>query len=183
MKNRQRPNYLILLVLALVFACPGLAAYVFYNHPQWLGATAINKGLLLNPPEQLTYIHAKPKWRLMLWYPGTCDLNCLQQLDKLGRIRLALGRRLYEVDEWLINAKQDRNLSESLHQSLSEKDIQVLVLSKEQQAKQNALGDQAQIFIANPDNYLVLAYSLTAPPEDIFHDLQKLLSSSENKRG
>jgi len=180
MKNPQRRNYMVLLLLILVFACPGLAALAFYKHPQWLSTGAVNKGQLLNPPELVSGIQAKAKWRLILWNPGACDVACQQQLDKLARIRLALGRRLYEVDEWLINTE---TLPENLSQSLNDQDIHNLLLAPADSGKQSVLTGASRIFIANPDNYLILAYPTDDKPDNIFRDLKRLLNSNDNKRG
>lgn len=180
MKNLQRRNYVVLMLLALVFACPGLAALAFYKHPQWLGSSAVNKGQLLSPAEHVPGIHAKPKWRLVLWSPNACDAVCRQQLDKLARVRLALGRRLYEVDEWLITTVP---LPNALHQALNDQDIHTLLLSPDEKTKPGALDKKAHIFIANPDDYLILTYQLDDKPENIFHDLKRLLSSAEKQRG
>lgn len=182
MKTVKR-NYTILLLLALIFACPGIAAYEFYNHPEWLRATALNKGELLNPPELLANVNAKPKWRLILWNPGNCGLSCQEQVEKLARIRLALGRRLYLVDELLVVNNQTPAMSRTFMKRLRDADIHLLSLSDEQRKKQASLTNNARIFIANPDDYLVLAYEANAKSEDIFHDIGQLLHTAEKKSG
>lgn len=164
-------------MLGLIFAAPGIVAYEFYNHPNWLSADRVNKGKLLNPPTYLANINSKAKWRLILWYPKDCQRACWEEVDKLARIRLALGRRLYEVDELLV--LKQASVSTELVQRFKDNDIHYLTLSAEQQSKQPYLTDKAQIFIANPENYLVLAYELTAKPEDVFHDIQQLLRTTK----
>lgn len=182
MKTVKR-NYIILLVLAVIFALPGLAAYELYAHPQWLSQAAINKGQLLSPPELLANVNAKPKWRLILWNPGNCESPCLEQIEKLARVRLALGRRLYQVDELLVINKTANALSEDLLKAFADKDIRVLTLSDEQRLKQASLTNTAKIFIANPQDFLVLAYDINTKPGDIFHDIGQLLSVAEKKKG
>ena len=181
--NMLKRHYFVLLLLALLFASPGLAAFLFYKNPQWLGAAATNKGQLLNPPELIAGIKAKPKWRLILWNGKDCADSCLKQLDKLARIRLALGRRLYEVDQWLILANDAGALPESLTQMLAEHDIHILYLPTETPKNSLLVNGDPQVFIANTSNYLVLAYALHAAPQDIFHDLKQLLSTTEKKSG
>lgn len=46
----QSNKYYVVLLLIVMFAAPGIAAYVFYQHPSWLGSTRVNKGTLLSPP-------------------------------------------------------------------------------------------------------------------------------------
>lgn len=178
MKMTKR-NYMVLVVLALIFMTPGLTAYLYYRHPQWLGTATTNKGELLQPPVLVTAMTSNNKWRLLLWSPDDCSVTCLNQLDKLARIRLALGRRLYGVEQWLILADTGKALPKSLMTSFKEQDIHFLRLSQEQRQSLAILKPEARVFIANPDNYLVLSYALTASSQDIFHDLKQLLSTAE----
>lgn len=172
-------NYVVLLLLALVFMAPGLTAYLYYKHPQWLGTATTNKGELLQPPVLLTAINSNEKWRLLLWNPDDCGVTCLNQLDKLARIRLALGRRLYGVEQWLVLTDGSKALPKSLITSLREQDIHIVHLSKEQRQSLASLKPEARVFIANPNSYLVLSYAPTANSQDIFHDLKQLLSTAE----
>lgn len=179
----MKRNYVILVCLALVFACPGIAAFIFYQHPQWLGDNAINKGTLLSPPEYLANLNTKPKWRIMLWNPGDCTKDCLSQLDKLARVRLALGRRLYDVDELLVTDKTAMAIPSELVSHLKKQDIHIVSLETNQQHQQVLLINKPQVFIVNPDNYMILAYAINALPQDIFHDIQQLLRSNQHKSG
>lgn len=168
-------NYLILLILALIFILPGISAYFVFNHPVWLGRTHTNKGELINPPVQLTDVNSRHKWRLISWQPNACGTTCFQTLDMLGRIRLSLGRRLYDVELWLIIANQQDEIADDVRKKLYNNDIHFLMLSQQQQ-QLPLLTKKPQIFIANPEDYLVLAYTLSAKPEYIYHDLHHLLN-------
>lgn len=180
-----RRNYFVLLLLALLFITPGLAAYLFYKNPQWLGAATTNKGELLTPPVQLKMKgdgDGQVKWRFVLWNPGDCGMECLNQLNKLARIRLALGRRLYEVEQVLI-LENDTELPPSLINVLKEQDIRVQRISKSERDHSSILKNKARVFIATADDYLILVYSLNAAPGDLFHDIKQLLSTTEQKSG
>ncbi|WP_065235430.1 hypothetical protein [Legionella brunensis] len=174
-------NSFILFLLILVFAAPGLVAYLFYTHPQWLGTTTTNRGTLLTPPIQFVKMDKKDKWRLIFWNPGDCGSVCIQQIDKLARIRLALGRHLYEVEEWLI-VDQKTQLPDSLINLLKDQDIQIRRLSNEELNQLKTLKTEPQVFIANPADYLILVYSIDAKSDAIFHDIKHLLSV-EKKNG
>lgn len=176
-----RRNYFILLILGLVFAAPGLSAYIFYTHTHWLGASKTNKGVFLEPPVLLASLSAeKPKWRLVLWSPAACEASCIAQLDKLARIRLALGRRLYEVAPQLLLGPHAPALSPELMSALRAQDIDTVVLSAD--AGMPMLQNHLEIFIANPANYLVLAYQPTVKPADIFNDIKLLLNTTDKMR-
>ncbi|WP_126338792.1 hypothetical protein [Legionella spiritensis] len=181
MKLFKSPN-IVLLLLALVFAAPGLAAYLFYKHPQWLGTKTTNKGTLINPPVLLSTMNSPAKWRLALWLPKDCKSVCRQQLDKLARIRLALGRRLYEVEQWLVMDYPTSPLSEGMMRELRKQDIHVLRLAKSYN-KPELLDNHAHVFIVSPDSYLILTYPLTAKSGDIFHDLKRLLNTTDKASG
>lgn len=171
-----RRNYSVLFLLGLLFAAPGISAYIFYLHPNWLGNTTTNKGRLLSPPVLLAHSKTSPKWQLALWSPGACEQSCIAELDKLARIRLALGRHLYKVQPQLLLDAKAPPLTEPLAKALQEQDIHTTRLSQSERAKMPVLKDQLAIFIVNPDAYLVLAYNPTVKPEDIFHDLKQLVT-------
>lgn len=181
MKLFKKQN-IVLMMLALLFIAPGLSAYIFYLHPQWLGAQAINKGVLLKPVVLIPAMKTEKKWSLVLWSPQACKKVCQQQLDQLGRIRLALGRRLYEVNQCLVTDGR-QSPSRRLMLALHEHAIDWLPLSKEQINKLASMTTNPRIFIADPDGYLILAYASTAKPGDIFHDLKHLLNSPGSKSG
>lgn len=179
--KKHTSKYYVLLLLAIMFAAPGIAAYFFYQHPSWLGASRVNKGTLLTSPVALNSFDETAKWRIVLYSPGQCKKDCLEQLNLLARVRLALGRKLYQVDEWLLLDDQSPSLAEEIRPLLKEQDIHVATLSAEEMAKLSALPAKSRIFIANPEHYLILSYKTGANPDDIYKDLKLLLSTTETK--
>jgi hypothetical protein len=179
--KKQAAKYYILLLMVVMFAAPGIAAYVFYQHPSWLGSTRVNKGTLLNPPVALNVLEGKSKWRIIFWSPGVCDKLCLHHLDTLARVRLALGRKLYQVDQWLILGDTAPPLSKKANLLLKEMDFHIARLPAID-AKE-ALFSEAKVFLVDPSNYLILSYSSQVHPEDVYKDLKLLLNTTENKSG
>ncbi len=177
----SRRNYFTLLLLGLVFLAPGISAYFFYRHPQWLGAATTNKGVFLAPPVLLTSLDllSPNKWRLVLWSPSACETSCIEQLDKLARIRLALGRRLYDVVPQLWLGAKAPPLSEALVNILQDQGIDTLPLAAGASKRMPILQNRLEIFIANPDNYLVLSYQPMVKPDDIFNDIKQLLTTTD----
>lgn len=171
---------LILGILIVIFALPGISAWLLYNHPHWLTASTTNKGRLLDPPELMTNLGSQPKWRLILWQKGDCDKRCLAQLDRLARIRLALGRRLYEVDEVLLLPEQSHIQVAGADKVLQEQDIRVVHLPAEKQTIA-ILANKSSFFIASPDNYLVLNYPLQVKSDAVYHDIKKLLNNPASR--
>jgi hypothetical protein len=163
-------RYYVIFILIILFAAPGFSAWYFFNHPELLGNTSTNKGKLLTPLVRLKALEPSTKWHLIFFTKNACEVQCTQQLEKIAKIRLALGRKLYEVDLNLV-IPTDRN-----------------VIPKTLLASINALGYRITksgqslekippVLIANPDGYLVLGFNKDTNPADIFHDLKHLISN------
>lgn len=176
-KKRQ---YSLFIILALLFLTPGLGAYFFYQHPSWLTSSKVNKGLLLQPPPQLQAFD-KGKWKLLFWSPGPCDEACLQQVDNLAKIRLALGRKFYEVSLWLLLNEGAPPLNPRAQELLDAASIRVHTVSHNQSNRVSARAQGLQLFIANPDNYLILGYPQGVQLDDVYADLKLLLNTSQYK--
>lgn len=180
---KQLSRYYVLFVLVLVFITPGVAAYFFYKHPTWLGISRINEGHLLQPAVQVTSLPSKAKWRIVFWAPKHCQASCMQELDVLARVRLALGRKLYQVEQLLLLGQQATPLDNKQRAELEDKDFRVEVLAAAEQNKLDVLAKKPTIYLMNPDNYLILHYAPKQNPEHIYKDLKLLLSVAEIKKG
>lgn len=167
---------IILIALCVLFAAPSLLAFVFYQHPTWLGFSKTNRGVLVNPPGLLKSMNKSKQWRLLLWSPVGCDSLCMKHLDELARVRLALGRRLYHVDNYLLLGVQSSELSSANTKVLQDLDTHVLILSAGEKDDAGILGQAPTIYIVSPDNYAILRYTLDNQPDDIFHDIKQLVT-------
>lgn len=174
-----RRNYGILLILLVLFAAPGIFAYFFYMHPQWLGVASTNKGELISPPALASWGSAD-KWQVVLWSPTPCEAHCEQLMDKLARIRLALGRHWYNTEQWLV-LNEDAPYPTKLADIGSEQNIHIIKISAKERA-QLSLPVDATLFIANPKHYLVLRFATTAQSDDIFHDLKQLMMTNQQSK-
>ncbi|CEG58070.1 hypothetical protein [Legionella fallonii] len=181
--KKQVTKYYTLLLLAIMFAAPGVAAYLFYQHPTWLSSTKVNKGTLLTPPVELGSLNAQAKWQIIFWSPGSCEQDCLTQLNVLARVRLALGRKLYLVDQKLILGDNSASITDKMKKVLREQDFHLTELSKDDRAKLEDLSAESKIFIANPDNFLVMSYRSGVNPDDVYKDIKLLLNTTEKKSG
>lgn len=174
MKQISRQS-LVLLLLALLFLAPGITALCFFKHPQWLSKQATNRGEFVKPPLSVKALRQlSSKWHLVLWNPQHCDQQCEKRIDQLARVRLALGRRYYDVDQVLLTGEESPPMAEQLEKKLHHHGIEVL------RAESNCAPD-SKIFIANPDGYLVLSYTATAEADDIYHDLKQLLTTTQTQ--
>ena len=130
-----------------------------------------NRGLI----SKVVDVSTGPKWQLVLWSPNACKTRCIKQMDKLVRIRLALGRHLYEVVPRLLLSANAPQPSKDVMNALRDQGVQVQRLSMNARAHLPVLQNRLEIFIANPDNYLVLTYQSTVKPDDVFYDIKQLL--------
>ena len=181
----------MLLLLALLFFAPGLTAVYFYQHPQWFSGNSTNKGDFVNPPLLISSLIKQrpstkltmnmPKWHLVLWRLDECDEACVTLLDQLARVRLALGRRYYEVDEVLLMSDSLNPLSSELKAKLQEQTIEAVYLPQTESTWLSTESPSQRIFIANPQGFLVLSYAVTAESDDIYQDLKQLLMTTQTK--
>lgn len=169
----------VLLLLTILFMAPGFAAYLLYQHSTWIG-TKTNKGRLLSPPIAFSFFKETAKWHIVFWQPSVCKKACMQQVDLLARVRLALGRKLYQVDQWLILGDTDAEPSTKLKQILAERDFNVGYWPSAKMDHLFKRNSPAAIFLVSPENYIILSYALNAKPDDMYKDL-KLLLNTETK--
>ena len=174
--NPTRRYYVILLLLVFLFSAPGLSAYFLYFHPHWLSGETTNRGQFIRPPQVIDALGADSKWRLLLWHPLVCDAACMTQLDTLARIRVALGRRLYDVDAGLMQGATAGPVSPAVGALLRAHGMISVRLPAVEFKHLSGLYSQPQLFIANPDRYLVLVYPVSAQPDDLFRDIKQLLT-------
>jgi len=167
----------VVFVLAIIFLAPGLMAYLYYSHPNWLRGSSTNRGQLITPVYYLKSLDNRQRWRLIYWNPLPCSTACMQRVDALARVRLALGRRLYQVDACLILPHQESFLNQQQTKILQDEDICVLKLPNSAQSDSTTLGKQPAFFIVSPNNALVLTYPVTANSDDLFHDIKQLIAA------
>ncbi len=171
----------VLFALFLVFLAPGVLAILFYMHPDWLSGLPTNKGTLVQPATQVSFLedNSKDKWHLAVWCPRGCDDACLEVLDKMARVRLALGRRLYQVDLWHLQGHAGKTCEKASEGALTSGAVKSHTLSAQEESGVLLFSNQMKVFLIDPNHYLVLEYSADGKPEDVFQDLKRLLNTRE----
>ena len=161
----------LFIILLIVFLAPGVLAYFFYATPWLFTKTTLNRGKLITPPKSMTEFSPKSqKWRLILWNFAECDQQCLHKLEDLMRVRLALGRKLYDVDVCLLHVK---TISLKLQNLFKAQHICDLKLSPEDVSRLKLT--HSEILMVDPQNYWILSYLTNAPLDDLYQDLKRLL--------
>ena len=180
--NRLIVRKKVLMALLLVFMAPGVLAIMFYMHPSWLGGLPTNKGQLIRPAMKLDVLENQKvgdTWELLVWCPAGCDKTCLNILDEMARVRLALGRRLYQVNVWMLQEAASTMCSNEIAGELAEAAIKIHVLSTTEQQSVPILQAIPKVFLADPHHYLVLEYGAKGASQGIFQDLKRLLNTRE----
>lgn len=168
------------MALLLVFMAPGILAVVFYFNPAWLSGLPTNKGQLMHATKPLNILNnATDKWHLVVWCPSGCDNDCLKALDEMARVRLALGRRLYDVDLWQLLGEKQVACDKVPADFLKKNAIKSRLLSKAEQAEHVIFQAGAKVFLVDPNQYVVLQYGAENKPADVFQDLKRLLNTRE----
>src|SRR3989338_8575881 len=102
MKKILSSKKVTLFLLFLIFLLPGVLAQYVYHHPEWIPSSTTNKGHLVREHIKIPLPGEEKKWRIAFWQERDCATQCPVVLDKLTRIRVALGRRYYQVSQWLM---------------------------------------------------------------------------------
>lgn len=167
---------LSLAVLVFIFIIPGIAAIVAYKYPNILSLSTTNNGEFVKPPLLLSDLNNRNKWRLVYSNSGSCDEHCMGNVDKMARIRLALGRRLYNVESVLLLPSFAQNLQEEQEKILEDINVSVVKLPPDSKDYKHFFVNEHGFYIVSPENYMVLKYTADASSEDIFQDLKKLVT-------
>jgi hypothetical protein len=174
----------ILGLLAALFLAPGLAAFIFFKHPQWLGGSGTNRGAFVEPVVEITSLtetqgdKRSGTWHMVIWRPNTCDANCLRVLEKVARIRIALGRHYYEIKQEMLFSSSVEAIQADVRDSIAKRDTAIHQVTPKEAAYFSDHRFEGNIFIANPQGFLVLSYDEQVAPDDIYHDMKRLLGKN-----
>jgi hypothetical protein len=178
--NVFKRNKRVLMALLLVFSAPGVFALLFYMHPTWLGELPTNKGSFVTPSVQFPELgDADDTWKIVVWCPSGCNTTCLKNVDDLARVRLALGRRLYQVSLWLVQGDDGRMCTREEEHMLKTHDVHARTLLARMRLNVPVLQDKASVFLVDPKQHAVLQYQGVNVPKDVFQDLKRLLNRQE----
>lgn len=167
------------ILLGTLFLLPVMAALIVYKG----GAEhlrKVNKGTLISPMIASKNIafrsyDAKPvsfqkKWTV-LYHVSDCEKTCEKILDKVLRVRLALGKDMSRTQAALVtNSKVPTRLLNSMSE-VRQLDTQALLLS-------DSTLDLDQIYLIDPLGNIMMRYDASAHPKDIYSDITRLLKVS-----
>lgn len=184
-----------LLILAVIFFAPFIAAWIIFNFTEiGRNKAGTNHGDLILPPRQIADLelidpgHKELKyrlygrWNIVYLASGKCDSECEDKLYMMQQIRLALGQDAHRVQRALVVYNQNPDgLSDAQTKNLPG---QLLILDTEQArtAFQLTVGELPvnlrRLYIIDPSGYLVMSYAEGTDPAGIIKDLKRLLKYS-----
>jgi hypothetical protein len=172
MKNRK---HIQILILMLVFIMPMLGAIYLTKNPQILQRyTSTNYGKWAPHSVPWPLPTNNRPWQLVLWQFEGCHDACMQQLGDLAKIRLAMGRKVYDLNLWVV-VPQTKPLSEEQTKFLQNHDIQVGYFDEGASKQWQGVFGESPIVLVNPEKEVLLMYRMNPHAKKMFHDLQLLI--------
>ena len=169
-----------LLILLAVFILPMyFASQLYYSRHDSI-PKPLNRGTLLNPMIPFAGLEAdhplERHWTMVQIQMKPCEDQCKKNLYKMNQVWLSLGADQDRVNRSLvtIEALKTEVQTDFVHASYPR--LQLLLIPEK---KLQSLRNHGDLFIVDPLGNIMLAYSETAPPDDIYADLKRLLSVSQ----
>lgn len=175
MRKNNLKKYRSVLILVILFSLPIWAAFYIFSKPMLLRKLSTTNYGQWAPQVnwQLNKTKARP-WQLILWNDGPCEQQCMQQLDQLARIRLAMGRKVYELSLVLV-VPEGINFSDEQDAQLKDNNIDYQYLPREEVLAWNKNFQAKPIVLFSPEHVSILMYPMDLEPKKMFHDLQVLI--------
>lgn len=175
MQNNQFKKYISVITLVFIFSLPFFSAVYLFMHPGlWKKFSTTNYGQWA-PKIDWPFNHSKARpWQISLWQEMPCKESCVNTLDKIARIRLAMGRKLYEVDIVLV-VPEGAPISPVLKKQLKEWNLYFKYLPDNQIVSWKKGFQQFPIVLFGPEHQAVLMYPENFDSKKMYHDLQVLI--------
>jgi cytochrome oxidase Cu insertion factor (SCO1/SenC/PrrC family) len=183
---------LVLVALFTVFFLPIFFAWALnVELPHWLPFGKTNHGQLIEPAQRfevsmLTAVDGAPidealirgKWTLVYIEPSACLAECDEAVYRMRQSRYAMGKDMERIQRLVV---APRSLAKQAAEKLLADDPSLTVVAAEREWIERpppALG-QAEIYIVDPQGYLIIWYRADADPAGLIKDLKRLLRISK----
>jgi len=196
-RRRQRVR---LILLALLFLSPALAAWLVFSFKSPSSYATKNHGQLIRPAVPLrdfnlqredgsaVTLHVlRGKWTLLSIGSTTCDKTCKDTLYTLHQCRLAQGGELRRVQRlYLIAGEGDTSAYKALQRGHAD-----LMVAHGNPVEVNGLVEQlhaavgisatqpGRVYIIDPLGNVMMTYAPGFEPEGLIKDLERLLRVSQ----
>lgn len=183
---------LVLVALFAIFILPIFVALALnVELPRWLPFGQTNHGQLITPAKPfetsaLTGVDGAPvkdrllagKWTLVHVEPSACMEECDRAVFRMRQSRYAMGKDMDRVRRLVV---VPRPLARDAAERLLAFDpaLTVVAAAPERIGSLLPATDQAEIYIVDPQGYVVMWYRADADPAGLIKDLKRLLRISK----
>ena len=170
------------LVALAVFGPFGVAMLVYYGPwgrnwlPQLAGQRELLRAPVPLPPEWLPGESGASSWLLIYARMSPCEQQCALELDRLSRVRQALGRDQERVQRALWYAGEAARLPadpELRVQRLDEAKGRAVAAALDPERIGNG-----RVYVADPRGSVILSYPAGVEQKELLRDLKRLLAGS-----
>lgn len=174
-------RWLTLGILVVIFALPGFLAILYFTHPDWLTRLATtNKGAWVREGWQYPALADSGKaWTMVIVAPQGCDAGCEKALDKVLRVRTALGRHWYDIAVTVLSWKTFKLPNSALAANVQTERVRWLRVNPSAWIGK-APPAQTGVFLADKQGRFILRYPITFKPAHLFADSKRLLSVGQS---
>ena len=199
MIKKNKYSTWILVVLAMLFVGPLVAAWSLYTlRAPWLNAT-INYGQLVQPPLNFNQLDLKNSnntdfdrknlaghWVMVYVTPLPCDKTCQTNLYNMRQVRTATGKERERIQRLVItfpintsatfNKLLNKEYSGTAHANISS---QTMLAFFDKNTLKNVTPENGALYLVDPLGNLMMAYANNTPPKSLLKDLNRLLKTSQ----
>ena len=176
-------------LLVIIFGLPFCSAWYLYFHAERNMFGTTNHGELITKPFPLerlniqqysgALVHNKQHvWRIFFEAPS-CDKICLKVLDKLLRVRVALGKDKLRTQAWLATEQKinqdERHKIEDPHGL----DTKTFIIDSNHHPRKQIVECKQELLLIDPNGNVMMRYPIATSAKSIHSDLKKLLKLSQ----
>jgi len=170
-----RPRKLTTLLLVVLFAAPVLAAMVL-RVTGWSPSATSNHGELVRPPVPVTWPAgvadaASDHWVLLAVAPSTCGQSCIDLVDELVHVHVALGRDEHRVTLMLAGPDELPGLMRDAPVNLAGRALL-------EQLPDSVPATPGTVLVVDPRRFLMMRYPPGFDAKGLLDDMERLLRYS-----
>jgi cytochrome oxidase Cu insertion factor (SCO1/SenC/PrrC family) len=191
LRPETRGRLLVAGIFALFFLPIALAWFLNLETPDWLPIGRANHGTLFEPPgpvetrgmrsvegHRIGASLFKGKWTLLYVAKSSCPDACEKALYKMRQARFALGEDMQRIQRLMVSPV---DAAKGLQKKLEGLDEALLIVSADAawMERFKTGGGAAELFLVDPQGYLIIWYPQDADPSGLIKDLERLLRISK----
>ncbi len=199
MQSNLRKNRNIILITMIIFALPVVVSTTLYM-TGWRPSGTVNYGTLITPAKLLEdrtlqeldgkaikLSQLRGKWTMFYFGPSACDEPCAKQLFFMRQTHLSLGRDFDRMQRVFV--LQDDKSAATLNDRFKDyegmiilKDEPESVLAMQKEFGADEIQEKENIFLVDPQGFLMMRYMPDSDPKAVRKDLDRLLKYSGDNR-